>query len=115
GATAAAAALSTAESKNGTPVSITSRTMGLPQVAVPEGPAPAAAVAVDARAAAAWAPADVPAMVEEPLGRGALVAKQKSHQKKKQSTGAREESRMTLTQKYRVPSVPGARTSSLAA
>ena len=45
----------------------------------------AAAVAVDARAAAAWAPADVPAMVEEPLGREALVAKQKSHQKRKKT------------------------------
>ena len=56
--------------------------MGLAQDAVPEGPAPAAAVAVDARAAAAWAPANVPAMVEEPLGREALIAKQKSHLKK---------------------------------
>src|SRR6185312_1048966 len=72
-------------------------------------------VTVDAEVAAARTPADVPTVVEEPLGREALVAKQKSHQQKtnKQNTGAGKESRMTLTQQYRVPSVPGARASSL--
>src|SRR6185312_6607085 len=74
-------------------------------------------VTVDAEVAAARTPADVPTVVEEPLGREALVAKQKSHQQKtnKQNTGAGKESRMTLTQQYRVPSVPGARASSLVA
>jgi len=87
------------------------------QDAVPKGSAPAATVTVDAEVAAARTPADVPTVVEEPLGREALVAKQKSHQQKtnKQNTGAGKESRMTLTQQYRVPSVPGARASSLAA
>ena len=75
------------------------------QDAVPKGSAPAATVTVDAEVAAARTPADVPTVVEEPLGREALVAKQKSHQQKtnKQNTGAGKESRMTLTQQYRVP------------
>jgi hypothetical protein len=69
--------LGTAEPGDDVPVTTTSGTTGLAEVAAPEDPAPAVAAAVAAEAAVAWASADEPAIVEGMLGRGALAKQRK--------------------------------------
>jgi len=63
-------------------VTAASGTSGLVEVAAPEVPVLAVIPAVAADAPVAWAPADVPAMVEELLGREALATKRRSLQHK---------------------------------